>query len=292
MAPIVGGGPAGYSPRMVSLLRLRRRAPLCLFSVALATVGLTGCESGGDEGDASGSTSEASSTTDDPSTTAAASTGSTTGEASSSSTTDDGTTGSSTTAVTTSSSTDAESSSSTGAVCEPGTANCPCDGDACEGELVCTEGTCFNPAGCQGKQQDTEPNETEGTAQELGSTNCGALAEVEGSSEMADVDYYTVDLVDLGEGCPSSDGTISIVTADEDLEVCMFFACNAGAVSVNCGADSDATSEEGLAGCCGTNSVEPDFFCSGVNNDAEVWLRVGGLEANACVDYALAYRVL
>ncbi len=292
MAPIVGGGWAGYSPRMVSLLRLRNRAPLCLFSVALATAGLTGCDSGGGDGDAGGSTSDASSTTDDPTTTAVASTGSTTTDPGSSSTTDESTTGSTTAADTSSSTTDEGSSSSTGEVCEPGTANCPCDGDACDGELVCTDGTCFNPAGCQGEQQDTEPNETEGAAQGLGSVNCGELAEVDGSSEVDDVDFYTVDLVDLGAECPNSDGTISIVTAAEDLEVCMFFACEAGAASVNCGADTDVTSDDGLAGCCGTNSVEPDFFCSGVNNDAEVRLRVGGLEANACVDYALAYRVL
>lgn len=292
MAPIVGGGRAGYSPRMVSLLRLRGRAPLCLFSVALAAVGLTACDSGGDEGDASGSTSDASSTTDDPSTTAVATTGTTTTDPSSTSTTDEETTGSTTSAESSSSSTTDEGSSSTGVVCEPGTANCPCDGETCEGDLVCTDGTCFNPAGCQGKQQDMEPNETEGTAQGLGSVNCGELAEVMGSSEVDDVDFYTVDLVDLGEDCPNSDGTISIVTADEPLEVCMFFSCNAGAASVNCGADSDATSDDGLAGCCGTDSVEPDFFCSGVNNDAEVRLQVGGLEANACVDYALAYRVL
>jgi len=290
MAPIVGGGRAGYSPRMVSLLRLRNRAPLCLFSVALATAGLTGCDSGGD-GDSSGSSSDASSTTDDSSTTAVASSGSTTADPSSSSTTDEGTTGSATVADTSSSTTD-EGSSSTGPVCEPGTANCPCDGEACEGDLVCTDGTCFNPSGCQGKQQDTEPNETEDTAQGLGSVNCGALSELDGSSEVDDVDFYTVDVVDLGEDCPNSDGTIAIVTAAEDLEVCMFFACEAGAASVNCGADTDATSDDGLAGCCGTSSVEPDFFCSGVNNDSEVRLRVGGLEVNACVDYALAYRVL
>ncbi|MGH1346722.1 MAG: hypothetical protein ACRBN8_34465 [Nannocystales bacterium] len=276
---------------MVSLFRLRTRAPLCLFTVALATAGLTGCDSGDDNGESSGSTSDASSTTDDPSTTAVASTGSTTAVASSSSTTDEGTTGSSTTADV-SSSTTGEGSSSTGPVCEPGTANCPCDGDVCEGDLVCTDGTCFNPAGCQGKQQDTEPNGTEATAQALGSANCGQLAEVSGSSETDDLDFYTLDVVDLGADCPNSDGTISIVTADEDLEVCMFFACDAGAASVNCGADTDATSEDGLAGCCGTNSVEPGFFCSGVNNDSEVVFRVGGLEANVCVDYALAYRVL
>ncbi len=292
MAPIVGGGRAGYSARMVLPLRLRGRSPLCLFSVALATAGLMGCESGSSDGEASGSTSDASSTTDDPSTTAVASSGSTTAGPSSSSTTDEGSTGSSTSADTSSSSTTDEGSSSTGDICEPGAANCTCDGDLCEGELVCTDGTCFNPAGCQGKQQDTEPNETEGAAQALGSTNCGALAEVLGSSEVDDVDFYTVDLVDLGEDCPNSDGTISIVTAEEDLEVCMFFACEAGAASVNCGGDTDVTSADGLQGCCGTNSVEPNFFCSGVNNDAEVRLRVGGLEANACVDYALAYRVL
>ncbi|MBV1860223.1 MAG: hypothetical protein KUG77_17550 [Nannocystaceae bacterium] len=277
---------------MVSPLRLRSPAALCLFSAALATASLTGCDSGGGDDDASGSSSDASSTTDDASTTAVASTGSATADPSSSSTTDPGTSGSSTAAESSSSTTTDEGSSSTGEGCDPGTANCSCDGDACEGELVCTDGTCFNPAGCQGKQQDTEPNETEGAAQGLGSVNCGELAEVSGSSEVDDVDFYTVDLVDLGEDCPNSDGTISIVTAEEDLEVCMFFACDAGAVSVNCGADSDATSEDGLAGCCGTNSVEPDFFCSGVTNASEVRLRVAGLEANACVDYALAYRVL
>lgn len=273
---------------MVSLLRLC--APLCLFSAALATAGLTGCESSSDDG-GSGSTSDASSSGEGPSSTAAASTGSTTAEASSSSTTELGTTGLATDADSSSSSTD-EGSSSTGERCEPGTANCVCDAEACDGDLVCTDGTCFNPDGCQGKQQDTEPNETEAGAQSLGNVNCGELAEVMGSSEVDDVDYYTVELVDLGEDCPNSDGTIAIVTSAEDLEVCMFFSCDAGAASVNCGGDTAVTSEDGLAGCCGTDSVEPNFFCSGVNNNSEVRMRVGDLEANACVDYALAYRIL
>ena len=276
---------------MVSLLRIRGRAPLCLFSLTLAAAGLTGCDSGSDSGGDSGSTSGSEgSTSTDPSTTATP-TGSSSGGTPTSSTTDDSTTG--TTAVDESSTGDAEGSSSTGEACEPGTQNCPCgEGDSCDDGLECIDGTCYDPAGCQGKQQDTEPNEDEASAQDLGTVGCGALSEVMGSSEPSDVDYFRLDLDDLGEDCPASDGTIAIATSTEELEVCMFFSCNAGAASVNCGANTDATSPDGLPGCCGTDSVEPDFFCSGVNNDSEVFLRVGELDANMCIDYALAYRVL
>ncbi len=199
---------------------------------------------------------------------------------------------SSTTSAEDSTSSGGDGSSSTGEPCDVGTQNCACDDGACEGDLECIDEVCYNPEGCQGKQTDTEPNETEDTAMVLPGVSCGELASTDGSSEVGDVDYFSVPVEDLGEDCPNSDGTIAIVTADQDLEVCMFFSCAQGAVSVNCGPDDDATSPDGLAGCCGTNSVEPGFFCSGVTNNSEVWLRVGELDANACVDYALAYRVL
>lgn len=149
---------------------------------------------------------------------------------------------------------------------------------------------CLNPMGCLGEQTDMEPNDDEGSASVLPDANCGALNEVSGSSEMGDVDYYAFDGVDLGDKCPQSDGTIAIVDSQEPLEVCLFFACDAGAVSVNCGADDDATSPDGLPGCCGIGNVEPDQFCTGIDNNGSVELRVGGLEANACVEYSVAYR--
>ena len=275
---------------MVSFSCLRGRAPLCLLSIALASAGLIGCESsGGDDGPGSSSSSEGSTT--DPTTTGSTDPGTTSSETGSSSeTTDASTTGSTTTVEGSSSS--GEGSSSTGELCDPGTQNCVCDGGTCEGDLECVDDVCYTPGGCQGKQLDMEPNQDEAAAQVLPGITCGQLSEVEGSSEPADVDWYTTKLDDLGKDCPNSDGTIAIVTADEDLEVCMYFACDAGAASVNCGPDDQDTSPDGLAGCCGTNSVEPNFFCSGVNSDSEVRIRVGGLQANACVDYAVAYRVL
>lgn len=277
---------------MVSLLLRRGRAPL--FSLALVAVGFGGCDSNSD-GDSSGegSTSVASDgSTTDSGPDATSSGGTTTSDASSTTMVDESTTGSTTAADTSSSTTSDESSSSTGGDCEPGTQNCACDKDMCEGDLECVEGVCFVPGGCQGKQLDVEPNEDEDAAQVVPGVNCGALAQIEGSSEPDDIDWFSVELTDLGEDCPDSDGTIAIVNADEDLEVCMYFSCNAGAASVNCGPSSDSTSPEGLAGCCGTNSVEPDFFCSGVNSDSEVRISVGGLGSNVCVDYAVAYRVL
>jgi len=273
---------------MVSLSCLRGRAPLCLFSVALATAGLTGCESSGGNDDSGSSSSGGSST--DPTTDSTTEPGTTTSETGSSSgTTDESTTGSTTAADSSSS---GEGSSSTGDICEPGSQNCVCDAGACEGDLECIDDVCYTPGGCQGTQLDTEPNQDEGAAQPLPGVTCGMLSEAEGSSEPDDVDWFTTQLDDLGKACPASDGTIAIVTADEDLEVCMYFACDAGGASVNCGPDTADTSPDGLQGCCGTNSVEPNFFCSGVNNDSEVRIRVGGLQANACVDYAVAYRVL
>lgn|GEM_PF-2450977 len=246
-----------------------------------------GCGDDSSSDDSGGSTSGGSTTdasTTDPGTGSTSASGS-------SSTTDDSTTGSTTAADDTTSSTSGDGSSSTGDICDPGTQNCACNDGMCEGDLECIEDICYNPAGCQGEQADTEPNEDEGTAQSLPGASCGQLAEVMGSTEPEDVDWFSFIFDDLGDDCPMSDGTIAIATADEDVEVCMYFECDAGAASVNCGADSDATSPDGLTGCCGTNSVQPDFFCSGVNNDSEVRLRVGGLEANACVEYALAYRV-
>lgn len=275
---------------MVSLSGLGGCASLCVFSMVLTTAGCEGGGGGGGEAGSSSTTSEATSTTSTE--TAAGSSSTSRGDgASSSSTTDDGTTTGSTTAVDGSASS-GEGSSSTGDLCPAGTQNCPCDGGACEGGLECVEDTCFTPGGCMGEQQDAEPNDDEAGAQALPGVSCGDLQQTDGSSEPGDVDWFSLVVDDLGAACPNGDGTIAIVTADEDLEVCMYFACDAGAASVNCGPDDDATSANGLSGCCGVDNVEPNFFCSGVNNDSQVYLSVGGLDTDACVDYALAYRVL
>ncbi len=252
-----------------------------------------GCDSGGSDG---ASTSGGSSTSGDPSTSTTTetpdpSTGSSTGVA----TTDAASSSSGTTAEGSSTSTGSEdgSSSTTGPVCDPGTNNCVCDDQGgCEGDLECLDDVCLDPAGCQGKQTDTEPNNDEGSAQPANDVSCGQLTAVEGSSEVGDEDYYTFAITDAGDDCPMSDGTIAIVTADQPLEVCMFFACDAGAASVNCPNADEVMSPDGLPGCCDVDSVEPDFFCTGVNNDGTGVMRVGGQETQACVEYELAYRVL
>lgn len=261
--------------------------------MTLTAMFVGGCDNGGssDEGTAEGSSTSGSASTTGTTGTLDPSTGSTTAVA----TTDAASSSSSTTDAGDSTSTGGEdgSSSTTGPVCDPGTNNCVCDDQGgCEGSLECLDDVCLDPAGCQGKQVDTEPNNDEGSAQAANDVTCGQLTAVEGSTEVEDEDYFTFTITDQGDDCPASDGTIAIVTADQPLEVCMFFSCDAGASSVNCPNADEVTSPDGLTGCCGIGSVEPDFFCTGVTNDGTGVLRVGGQETQACVDYELAYRVL
>ncbi len=263
--------------------------------LAVATFGL-GCPS--DEEDETGTTTDASSSTSaSGSTTQSATT--TTGEGTTQSPTTDATqTGTTTEAESSSTSSVSETTtgtdaSSSGTPCEPGTADCECDEGACGGGLECIEGLCLDPKGCQGERDDEEPNDSEATAVSLPAAECGSLYETLGSADLGDEDWFTFQTVDLGEDdCPQSDGTIAIVTADEDLEVCIFFDCDAGAATVNCPTDEEETSPDGWPGCCGTASVEPAHFCTGIDNNGTASVRVGGVETQMCIDYELAYRFL
>ena len=117
---------------------------LTLVSVAM----LTGCGSGEETSGSSFTGSPTSATMTAPNTSDATTGVATTGTAPTTSSTSagSGTSGSATVDPSSSSSSSSSSSgpgtSSTGEVCPPGSEGCPCNGDACDGELVCEGGVC------------------------------------------------------------------------------------------------------------------------------------------------------
>ena len=75
----------------------------------------------------------------------------------------------------------------------------------------------------------------------------------------------------------------------------MYFTCDVGNPQVMCDAGSQqmATPINGVTGCCGTGNVSfSTQACLGAaqGDSGTVYLRVAAEGAQACVDYALAYR--
>jgi hypothetical protein len=182
-----------------------------------------------------------------------------------------------------------ETSSSTGTPCPAGTEGCPCDAGACEGELQCTAEVCV-PAGACAEHVDAEPNDSEATAVDLGEVAGCAVAEVNGSIDEGDDDWYVYHGTH-DELCNMD--TSGIVTADVDLDVCMFWECDQGNEQVVCFGTPEAISPEGRLGCCGSASsvVFMQRNCLGAGNelDGTIYLQMRDPGEPVCIDYALAY---
>jgi hypothetical protein len=140
---------------------------------------------------------------------------------------------------------------------------------------------------------DTEPNDSEATAVDLGEVDCNMVGEVNGSIAMGTSDWFTFHGNDAMSCMMDS---IAIVNNDvsEDLTVCMYFGCDMGNANVVCPGDAtEDTTPDGLPGCCRAGDVTfQSQACMGAVTDdsGTVVLRVDGSSSMECVDYALAYR--
>jgi hypothetical protein len=244
-------------------------------SVLISIAAACGSDDGGGTG---------SSTTSDPSSTSeAASDGTTTMEATSepTTTTDDPTT--------TGTTDDPSEGESTGA-CIPGSEGCSCDASSCDDGLTCVAEICQPIGGCD-EEVDDEPNDDEDSAVDLGEVACDVSGDAQGTIAAGDVDWFTFHGTQT-ETCTMS--SVAIVSADVDLNVCMYFECDMGNTQVVCPANATSdTTSGGAPGCCRTGNVAfATQSCLGAteSDSGTVWLRVDGDAQTQCVDYALAYR--
>ena len=158
------------------------------------------------------------------------------------------------------------------------------------------DGNVSVPDGMPGCPDPNEPNETSAAAFSLSvdpisdSTSAAAPAgTVTGSALGSDLDWYTYEgSDDLG---PSVNPSVEVVPADK-LEVCMFFDCiNPGSPrAFTCPVGSTAASDGDLTGCCSNNGFIVDGVdCTGISDDANVYIRVKAVAADVCEGYSVSY---
>jgi hypothetical protein len=136
-----------------------------------------------------------------------------------------------------------------------------------------------------------EPNETEDQAASLGAASCNGSAHTQqGVMALAnDVDWYTFS----GDGGTLCAPDVVASVNQSNLRVCVYAKCQTGTATRTCKNGQNATSPDGLDGCCAASGgkAELTLSCSGLtNNDAgTVYVRIDQPGHDACVDYQLTY---
>jgi hypothetical protein len=135
-----------------------------------------------------------------------------------------------------------------------------------------------------------EPNDSETDAVLLGFINdcdgSGAtiVAALDGA---ADVDWYRYGGSDAFGCVVDPHRTLD---ADGGLRLCKFADCLRGVADVTCEDGSQAeSSPAGHPGCCHTQSFGMEIDCDGVDDDADIVLRLEA-PATACVEYNLPFH--
>lgn len=163
------------------------------------------------------------------------------------------------------------------------------------GEMFCHSDTECEPCkevsdACE-DETNTEANESQPAAHDLGNINdndasgkflCPVL------DGAADVDWFTFTGDDV---FPYVVDPNRIVTSDFNARICVYLECLSGTTSVSCDADDVADiAPLGQKGCCGMGSVSPGINCTGLDDAADVWIKVENVDMLACVPYQLQYH--
>lgn len=135
-----------------------------------------------------------------------------------------------------------------------------------------------------------DPGSSESTAKALPDTTDGVDNKTMVTGVLngqVDVDFYKLKVSDVSTGMLGPD--LAIETAG--TEMCVFVNCiSAGASTVKCSSGVAATSAGGFKGCCaaGPNQIVPDWNCNGINDSAELYIRVKQTAAK-CTPYSWSY---
>jgi hypothetical protein len=80
------------------------------------------------------------------------------------------------------------------------------------------------------------------------------------------------------------------ITVVGSARLCKFIQCVSGTASNTCPAGTTAeTSPDGLPGCCGTDDFQMDTDCSGIDDDATVFIRLDQA-TDSCAKYTLTFH--
>jgi len=177
--------------------------------------------------------------------------------------------------------------------CPVGAEGCPCGpGGACDDGLMCdVDGrTCVTEA-CD--PLDRADHDDEDSAYDLmglvcngaGPIDLGVAATLVGPQ----TDWYRFS----GEAVsPCTEQPSASVTADIEVEVCVYIECVSGGVaSPSCsGGAPPSLSPDGRVGCCGDQAAGMNLYsCSGNGGkDVDVWVSVE-TDERLCADYGLQY---
>ncbi len=135
-----------------------------------------------------------------------------------------------------------------------------------------------------------KPNDTEVTAHDLGKlddcdVNTKTLAAALTNAQ--DVDWYTYAATDVF-GCTVDPHRK--LTPPSTLRMCKFAECFIGNTTVSCKNDATPTvSPAGRAGCCHNLSFGMTVDCKGLNDDANVYIRLDQ-GPSTCTEYSLEYH--
>jgi hypothetical protein len=199
---------------------------------------------------------------------------------------------SSTTAVDPSTTTTGEPGSSSTTAVDPSTTTS--DDTTTTVDTTTSDDTTGDPA-CM--QIDEEPNGDEASALDGTDQTCKVAAkQIAGTLDgSGGVDWWKYD-ADYNNGCGgagSHPNPTHTLTADPAVRMCVYFRCkiNDADADLTCpNGTTDDTSPGGHPGCCTTEgALAFELNCVGVEDDAEVFIRLDMAPANACVDYSVSY---
>ena len=155
----------------------------------------------------------------------------------------------------------------------------PTTGTTTTGEPVCED-------------SGVEPNDAPEDSVQLANLGCNdgpeSFAGVLNGAD--DVDWYTYN-GQWGQGCGFGDpDTVTTVTADEAVRLCVYADCFQGQTNINCPNNLDDDAVQGVDGCCGTGEVAFTVDCNfTANKSAQVWIRLDEAPADSCVEYSVDY---
>lgn len=136
-----------------------------------------------------------------------------------------------------------------------------------------------------------EPNDTEADATDLGilPDECDSSGStVYGVLSGNDVDWFMYQGTDTFSTCQVDPGRS--VSANGQVRICKFLECD-GLATPSCptGTTSES-SPEGRPGCCSLNAFNLGVNCSGISDDAKVYIRLDKPSSFPCIDYGLEFH--
>ena len=136
-----------------------------------------------------------------------------------------------------------------------------------------------------------EPNETSAAATSLSmdpvSDDDGSGGAFTGTAQGVDEDWFTYEgSDDIGNVV---DPTVEVVGGA--VEVCMYMDCvNPGPQTADCPNGTTADMDGELAGCCATSGFTVDLDCTGISDDANIYIRVKATSSGVCESYSMSYH--